>query len=153
MLWMVRGIGAATVTGFLGPALASLFSPVLRSDGEASMWRPVGPVEGFGEQKMHKAVIAGSRDRWRRTREPQGVFVWRNGDGEFVVFSRSCTDLGCPVTWDGGSGWFLCPCHGGIFNREGEPVAGPPARPLYRYASRVREGVLEVDVRSVPPMF
>jgi hypothetical protein len=66
----------------------------------------------------------------------QGVYVWRPTDEEVVVFSRSCTDLGCPVIWDGGSQCFFCPCHGGIFARDGRRMAGPPDRELYRYANR-----------------
>jgi Rieske Fe-S protein len=56
------------------------------------------------------------------------------------------------VNWDAGSQCFYCPCHGGIFDREGVPMAGPPPEPLYRYTTRVRDGVLEIDARSVPPM-
>ena len=31
-------------------------------------------------------------------------------------------------------------------------MAGPPNKPLYRYANRVRDGVLEIDLFSLPPM-
>ena len=68
-----------------------------------------------------------------------------------VVFSRVCTDVGCPVTYDRGSACFLGPCHGGIFTQDGTPIHGPPPRPLYRYAARVRDGVLEIDLNSLPP--
>jgi Rieske Fe-S protein len=78
--------------------------------------------------------------------------VWAESPDQFVVFSRACTDLSCPVRWDPGSQWFFCPCHGGIFDRRGEPRAGPPAVPLHRYQTRIRDGILEVDVFSVPPL-
>ena len=57
------------------------------------------------------------------------------------VLSSSCAHLGCPVRWliREGEGEFLCPCHGGIYNINGEYVAGPPPRDLYRYDSEVRE--------------
>lgn len=57
------------------------------------------------------------------------------------VLSSSCAHLGCPVRWitREGEGEFLCPCHGGIYNINGEYVAGPPPRDLYRYDSEVRK--------------
>jgi Rieske Fe-S protein len=57
------------------------------------------------------------------------------------VLSSSCAHLGCPVRWitREGEGEFLCPCHGGIYNINGEYVAGPPPRDLYSYDFEVRE--------------
>ena len=57
------------------------------------------------------------------------------------VLSSSCAHLGCPVRWilREGEGEFLCPCHGGIYNINGEYVAGPPPRGMYSYAHEVRE--------------
>ncbi len=57
------------------------------------------------------------------------------------VLSSSCAHLGCPVRWilREGEGEFLCPCHGGIYNINGEYVAGPPPRGMYAYTFEVRE--------------
>lgn len=57
------------------------------------------------------------------------------------VLSNSCAHLGCPVRWlvREGEGEFLCPCHGGIYNINGEYVAGPPPRGMYSYTHEVRE--------------
>lgn len=57
------------------------------------------------------------------------------------VFSSSCAHLGCPVRWitKEGQGEFLCPCHGGIYNINGEYVGGPPPRGMYSYTHEVRE--------------
>ena len=56
------------------------------------------------------------------------------------VLSSSCAHLGCPVRWKAveGSGEFRCPCHGGIYNINGEYVSGPPPRGLYSYDHEVR---------------
>lgn len=61
--------------------------------------------------------------------------------GALNVLSSSCAHLGCPVRWitREGEGEFLCPCHGGIYNINGEYVAGPPPRDLYSYDFEVRE--------------
>jgi len=57
------------------------------------------------------------------------------------ILSSSCAHLGCPVRWieKEGEGELLCPCHGGIYNINGEYVAGPPPRDLYRYDFEVRD--------------
>ena len=31
-------------------------------------------------------------------------------------------------------------------------MAGPPKEPLYRYATRIRDNILEIDLNSIPPM-
>lgn len=151
LLWVVRGIGAGTAAIVGIPAVATLLSPVIRYRRQ-ERWQPVGAVEDFVVNSVEKvAVEIPDGDRPRSLRH-KAVFVWRRSEEEIVVYSRNCTDLSCPVTWDAGSGWFFCPCHGGIFNREGEPVAGPPSVPLYRYRTRRRNGMLEIDLNSLPPM-
>ena len=57
------------------------------------------------------------------------------------VLSSSCAHLGCPVRWitKEGEGEFLCPCHGGIYNINGQYVGGPPPRGMYEYTYEVRE--------------
>lgn len=51
------------------------------------------------------------------------------------ILSNSCAHLGCPVRWllIEGEGEFLCPCHGGIYDLNGEYIAGPPPRGMYSY--------------------
>ena len=40
------------------------------------------------------------------------------------------------------AGGFVCPCHGGAYDQEGNRVAGPPVRALDRYDFEVRDGHL-----------
>jgi menaquinol-cytochrome c reductase iron-sulfur subunit len=144
--WVVRGVGASTAGVVGAAALVTLASPNVR-ERRGPSWRSLGPISEFEIGTMHEAVLR-SPDA---TSVETGVYVWAESPDQFVVFSRACTDLGCPVRWDHGSQWFFCPCHGGIFDRRGEPRAGPPAVPLYRYQTRIRAGILEVDLLSVPP--
>lgn len=75
------------------------------------------------------------------------------------VLSNSCAHLGCPVRWKviGGTGEFLCPCHGGIYDINGDYVAGPPPRGMYHYTeTQIRDNGLlyvkhEYDInRGIP---
>jgi menaquinol-cytochrome c reductase iron-sulfur subunit len=63
------------------------------------------------------------------------AFVRNDGDGSFTALSNTCMHVGCPVRNFGAS--FGCPCHGGQYDIEGRPTAGPPVRPLNRYETRV----------------
>ena len=55
------------------------------------------------------------------------------------VLSNHCAHLGCPVRWAPEEGEILCPCHGGIYDINGDHTGGPPAHGLWRYVSRIRE--------------
>lgn len=66
----------------------------------------------------------------------------RLAEDEVVGFSQKCTHLGCVVYWASEESRLECPCHEGVFNVEGRPVAGPPERPLGRIELEVRDGVV-----------
>jgi menaquinol-cytochrome c reductase iron-sulfur subunit len=149
--WLVGGFGL-TVTAAIGiPAIAVAISPALRRN-RGELWRPIGSLDQFQVGEVVQTTVEITDQDWPAALRVKGIFVWRRSETELVVFSRNCTDLSCPLTFDPGSRWYFCPCHGGMFDGEGEPVSGPPNRPMYRYANRVRNGVVEIDVRSVPPM-
>jgi cytochrome b6-f complex iron-sulfur subunit len=58
----------------------------------------------------------------------------------FIALSRVCTHLGCLVNYDKAKQIFICPCHGGTFDQDGNVISGPPPLPLPRYAVRVTDG-------------
>ena len=152
---LVQGAGLVVGAAIVIPVLISGLSPALAGRRPA-LWRRLGRIADFEVGAVREAVVGHRADdapgagTGKAPLPRKGVYVWRPQPQRFVVFSRACTDLGCPVNYDPGSRFYYCPCHGGIFNPGGVPVAGPPARPLYQYATRVRDGVLEIDVTSVP---
>lgn len=152
MLSWIIGAGGLTGVSIVGiPALITAVSPAATAEEEEA-WREVGRLEEFPVGDVKEAVVPILHRHWSDSPKEQGVYVWRPDAERIVVYSRACTDLSCPVNYDPGSGWFYCPCHGGIFTKEGQPVAGPPKYPLYRFAHRIREGTLEIDLFSVPIM-
>ena len=59
----------------------------------------------------------------------------------FVAYGQKCTHLSCPVIPRPAEGKFHCPCHEGSFDiNTGEPLSGPPRRPLPRVVIEVRNG-------------
>ncbi|MFW7381885.1 MAG: ubiquinol-cytochrome c reductase iron-sulfur subunit [Oligoflexus sp.] len=153
MAWALGGIGLLPLVAAGFPSVAYLLQSGKKREQEAeNSWRNLGKTEEFPVGEMREIEIATAERDWSKALNLRSVYVWRQSAEQFIVFSRSCTDLGCPVVWDAGSQWFFCPCHGGVFAKDGEPKAGPPKVPLYRYANRIQDGVLQIDAHSVPPM-
>jgi len=143
--------GSAVLAGIVGvPAFILGLSPVLQR-GRGERWRHVGKLEEFPLGKVQQSPFPADRTDWPRPAPGQAVFVWRRTQDSVVVFSQSCTDLGCPLNYDPGSACFFCPCHGGIFAQDGDRLAGPTNKSMYRFTHRIRDGVLEIDVASLPP--
>ncbi|BDV44353.1 cytochrome b6 [Geotalea uraniireducens] len=74
----------------------------------------------------------------KRTIPPRGALVFRERrlavireGGEIYALSLSCTHLGCAVTVTPDR--LACPCHGSVFDRRGNVLKGPAARPLDRF--------------------
>ncbi len=66
----------------------------------------------------------------------------------FTAYSRICTNLGCLVSWDNANDQFRCPCHNGVFDRNGKNISGPPPRPLdqYEVVKRGKSIYIKLDV-------
>ncbi|MGH9174433.1 MAG: ubiquinol-cytochrome c reductase iron-sulfur subunit, partial [Vicinamibacterales bacterium] len=56
-------------------------------------------------------------------------YIINNEDGALAIYWK-CVHLGCTVPWNEEEGDFHCPCHGSVYNRVGERIAGPAPRPL-----------------------
>lgn len=149
---LIKGAGLTAAGIVLVPATINVFSPLLERQRSAR-WQAVGPIDVFPVGEINPATVEVPRPQeTTRPLSEKAVYVWRETADDIVVFSRNCTDLSCGLIWDPGSEWFFCPCHGGIFAKNGERMAGPPQRPLYRYDTRVQDGVLEIDLNSLPPL-
>jgi len=62
-------------------------------------------------------------------------------NGELLALSNICPHLGCKVHWEAVNDRFFCPCHAGVFNKDGIAVSGPPAaegKNLKRYDLVIR---------------
>lgn len=56
-------------------------------------------------------------------------YVIRTEDGVGALYWK-CVHLGCTVPWIAGSQQFICPCHGSVYEYNGERVSGPAPGPL-----------------------
>ncbi len=133
------------------PIVAYLLSPLLHP--AINRWQPLGPITKF---PVGQTVQASFEDPsplpWAGLTARSAVWVRRNSmaPNDVTVFAVNCTHLGCPVNWRAEADIFLCPCHGGVFYRDGTVAAGPPPRPLFQYQSRVVNGELQLLTRPLP---
>jgi Rieske Fe-S protein len=75
---------------------------------------------------------------FRYPTEQDPCIAIRTLEGKIVAYSQVCTHLSCAVVYDRSEGGLFCPCHHGLFNLQGQPVAGPPTRPLPRITVQQR---------------
>ena len=71
------------------------------------------------------------------------------GDNEVRAFSAICTHLGCTVQWHPEEKKFICPCHQGIYDFNGNVLSGPPPRPLEKLPVKLRDGQVLVLTNSI----
>lgn len=65
----------------------------------------------------------------------------RRTETTFVAFSQVCTHLSCAVVPQPERNCLHCPCHEGYFDlATGQPIAGPPRRPLAKINLEFRQG-------------
>jgi len=129
------GLGGVMGAVIAVPALGFALAPAVETVDY--YWSDLGPTENYKDDEANPwtPVVFQSRP------DPQGsglfrrVAFIRNTGGEFNAISNTCMHLGCPVQAFGAA--FACPCHGGQYDGEGKRTAGPPARPLNRYETKV----------------
>ena len=97
-------------------------------------------------------VAMGASIAWRAP-TGEGIAIARQGTGgsvdDFVALSSTCPHLGCQVHWEGANDRFFCPCHNGVFDKEGKGVSGPPGdakQSLARFPLKVEDGLLYIEV-------
>lgn len=127
-MWFVRGALAA-ITGAIAALAGAVASP--RASERGSRWIRAARFSDLPVNEPTAVVVAPrAADGWLRTRRPRVVFLTATDAGDVRALSATCTHLGCRVAWNADADRFECPCHKGIYDREGRVVAGPPPAPL-----------------------
>jgi menaquinol-cytochrome c reductase iron-sulfur subunit len=142
-------MGTVSLASIFWAVIGFMLAPLEEEDKSA--WRSVGKVEDF---KIGSTTIVKLQDAstlpWAGYAGQTAAYLQRNSESEFVCFSVNCTHLGCPVRWIDTAELFMCPCHGGVYYKDGSVAAGPPPKPLPQYGVRIREDHVEVLASPVP---
>jgi cytochrome b6-f complex iron-sulfur subunit len=65
------------------------------------------------------------------------VYLVKTAPNEVRAFDSTCTHLGCRTRYNTESNRIECPCHGGMYDTNGQVIAGPPPQPLASLKTRV----------------
>jgi menaquinol-cytochrome c reductase iron-sulfur subunit len=148
-----QGAGVAATMAFTLPALAFAVGSAV-FERPPVHWQAIGRPIDFRDDNYLPVVITivqgigevGKSTAYVRSRNPRidGPFDPKE---PFVALSSRCMHLGCPVRWTPAAQRFICPCHGGVYGFDGKVDGGPPVRPLDRFYTRVRNGLVELGPR------
>ncbi len=129
----IQGAIGATLAFVMGGAVAS---PAFRA--RETNWWPAASIDDLSANEPTPVAIRVTReDGYRQVVDRQVVFLLKTSDSEVTALSSTCTHLGCRVSWDANDRTLRCPCHGGVFDRNGTVKAGPPPAPLATIATRL----------------
>lgn len=104
-------------------------------------WIRAGAVSQFVPGKPEKATL---QETARGGRNTFSAWVIKKNEHEIIAFDPLCTHIECEYEWKNEKKQFFCPCHDGWFDMEGNVLAGPPPRALYRYETKVENGTLYI---------
>jgi menaquinol-cytochrome c reductase iron-sulfur subunit len=123
------------------PAIAYLVGPAIKKKTED--WVRLGAVSKVerGSPTLFKATVE-RQTGWINAQEEVSAYVLTEDGQTYAAMSNVCTHLGCRVRWIPDQSKFFCPCHNGVFDKDGAVVSGPPPKPLDRYETKIENGVL-----------
>ncbi len=133
-LWII--LGGVALAEFIAVAFAFLRPHQSKTRGEkADLIITAGAVEKFTPNSV-SAFVRGK------------FYLARLEDGGFLALSRTCTHLGCTVSWVEKEMKFACPCHGSAFDITGNVINAPAPRALDIYPITVENNLIKVDIRK-----
>ena len=134
------------------PVVGFVLSSITRGRaGGYLSWVPLGSVNEFPEGETRLATFKNPNVMPTDGKTVDtACWVRRVQGNQFQVFAVNCAHLGCPVRWFPQSGLFMCPCHGGVYYRDGGRASGPPERGLFEYPSKVENGLVTIQAGELP---
>lgn len=131
------------------PILSALFGPLLQR--QKQQWRRVAALNDIpiGETKLITYINADPLP-WAGVTAKSAAWLRRESENELVAFAANCSHLGCPVRWEPKAQLFMCPCHGGVYYKDGTVAAGPPPKALTKIEVRINKNDIELKTAPVP---
>lgn len=124
-------IGATLAVILGGAALA----PSFRRREES--WLHAASLDAVRENEPLAVTLRVARqDGYSQVVDRKVIYLVRQG-GEVRAMGSTCTHLGCRTSYDRANKRIICPCHGGVYDLQGNVVEGPPPAPLPPVATRI----------------
>lgn len=74
------------------------------------------------------------------------IIVINTGGGNYVALSFICTHRSCSLSYNSSANNLPCPCHGSVFDINGNVLEGPATLPLKKYTTVLDGNVLKIDI-------
>jgi len=130
------------------PAIGYVISPATKKT-KTDSWITVGPLENYNVGEPTLFTFTRTKvNGWEKTVESIGVYILRETEETVIALSNVCTHLSCRVTWHEELQEYVCPCHDGHFDIDGDVTHGPPPRHLDEYETKVEDGTLSIRLRE-----
>ncbi len=143
--YTLTGVGGFMAAGMLMPMVRFAVDPVLKK-GEGGDMIAVMDVKKITAEPQRVDFKVKQVDGWYESEEPKSAWVFKQENGDILALSPICKHLGCTVDWNSdpsNPNRFFCPCHYGLYEKNGENVPGtPPPQPLDVYEMKVKDGKL-----------
>ena len=137
--WIVGVINLGVFVTIVGPVLGFIASP-LRTKRKPGVWVPV-----LDQDELAEGITKGltyeleDEDGYMISKRKYGLYLMRKGS-RIAAYDPTCPHLGCHVEYKELKKRYICPCHGGTFDEEGNRISGPPPRGLTKLATKVENG-------------
>lgn len=143
------GFAAASAVAAAVPVVSALVAPLLEQPPQ--IWRKVGMLSDFaiGTTSLVNFMNADPKP-YAGVTAKSAAWLRRNDKDNFIAFAANCTHLGCPVRWEQKAELFMCPCHGGVYYKDGTVAAGPPPKPLTKYKVRIYNDEVQIKTEPIP---
>ena len=129
------------------PVISALVAPLIQQPKQT--WRTVGKLGDFKDGTTTLVTFQNADPKpYAGVTAQSAAWLRRNDENNFIAFAANCTHLGCPVRWEADAQLFMCPCHGGVYYKDGTVAGGPPPKPLTKYKVRILKD--EVQIKTSP---
>lgn len=146
--YTLTGVGGFMAAGMLMPMVRFAVDPVLQAKAESDYVPTDTKVDKITDVPTRVDFAFEQQDAWYTSKESGFAWVYKDDKGEIVALSPVCKHLGCVVDWNtdkSNQDHFYCPCHGGLYTKDGTNVKGtPPIGPLDVYSYIEKDGFLHL---------
>ena len=138
----VQGVIGATLAYVLGGAvLAPAFTR------KTDNWLKAASLDALPDDEPLPVTLRIARqDGFTQVVDRTVVYLVKTGEDQVRAMQSTCTHLGCRTSYDRESKHIVCPCHGGVYDVQGNVIAGPPPAPLPTLQTKVQDGQIMVQV-------
>ncbi|CAM3974870.1 QcrA and Rieske domain-containing protein [Lederbergia lenta] len=153
--YTLTGVGGFMAAGMILPMLRFAIDPVLTAEASGDFKMTDKKIADITAEPVRVDFKYEQVDAWHTSETTQMAWVYKNEAGDIVALSPICKHLGCTVNWNGSEkhpDQFFCPCHMGLYTKDGNNVPGtPPRGPLDAYPTKEKDGFLMLGTPEENP--